>query len=292
MAPGFTIVPRGPFSLDLAAGFGFGPRLGADDHRPMRLAFAVDGLREQAGVTLGQDPDGTIRGEVEGGDVDTVRRQVARILSLDHDGEEWLQVGQRDPVIGRLQELYPGLRPVLFHSPYEAAAWAIISARQRRAQAVRVRDRISARLGRTFDLAGQRLHAFPLPDSLAQLESEEGLSAAKAARLRALAARAQRGVLEAERLKGLGPERASEEVQELDGIGPFYASLIVLRACGLADGLADEPSLRTSVAHYYGLDDPPSPQQFEALAQPWRPFRTWASVLVRYAATRDGLVRA
>jgi DNA-3-methyladenine glycosylase II len=292
MARGFTIVPRGPFSLELAAGFGFGPRLGEDDHRPMRLAFAVDGLHEQAGVTVRQDEDGVVRGVVYAAEIETVRRQVARILSLDQDGEAWLAVGERDPIIARLQDLYPGLRPVLFHSPYEAAAWALISARQRRAQAVRVRERLATRLGRSFDLAGRRLHAFPLPDALAQLDSEDGPSAAKAARLRALAARAQAGELEAQRLAAMGPQRAKEEVQELDGIGPFYASLIVLRACGLTDALADEPRLRTSVAHYYGLDTQPTREELEALAEPWRPFRTWVAVLVRFAATREGLVRS
>jgi DNA-3-methyladenine glycosylase II len=199
MALGFSIIPHGPFSLQLAAGFGFGPRVGEADDGLMRLAFAVDGLREHAGVVLRQDLDGTVRGEAHGVSeqgLEPVRRQVARILSLDHDGQAWLRVGERDRVIGRLQALYPGLRPVLFHSPYEAAGWAIISLRQGRRQAALVRDRIAARLGRGFELAGRRLHAFPLPDALARLNSEQGLSAPKAVRLRALAARARAGKLE------------------------------------------------------------------------------------------------
>ena len=39
----FTIEPRGPYSLELANGFGFGPRLGARQDPLMRLAFPVDG---------------------------------------------------------------------------------------------------------------------------------------------------------------------------------------------------------------------------------------------------------
>ncbi|HEY6397849.1 MAG TPA: hypothetical protein VIX82_10390, partial [Solirubrobacteraceae bacterium] len=60
-------------------------------------------------------------------DEDRALRQIARVVSLDHDGEEFMRVGERDPVIGWLQRAHPGQRPVLFHSPYEAAAWAIIS---------------------------------------------------------------------------------------------------------------------------------------------------------------------
>ena len=59
-----------------------------------------------------------------------MRSQVERILSLDVDGSGFLAVGKRDPVVGELQRRYPGLRPVGFWSPYEAAAWTIIRPRQ------------------------------------------------------------------------------------------------------------------------------------------------------------------
>jgi DNA-3-methyladenine glycosylase II len=71
-------------------------------------------------------------------------------VSLDHDGEAFLGVGDRDPVIGELQRAHPGRRPVLFHSPYEAAAWSIISARRPAAQAGRVRRALGERLGTTL----------------------------------------------------------------------------------------------------------------------------------------------
>jgi len=118
----FTLNPRGPFSLRLLAGFGFGPDTErADATEPvMRLAFCLDDMSGHAGVVLRQDADGdgVVRGELHGeADAVGVERQVARILSLDHDGEAWLAVGERDGVIGRLQRRYPGLRPPLFHSP-------------------------------------------------------------------------------------------------------------------------------------------------------------------------------
>src|SRR5207237_6226709 len=188
MALGFTIVPEGPFSIELAAGFGFGPRSGEGDGRLMRLAFAVDGLREQAGVVLRQDPDGMVGGEVDGvedGGLEAVRCQVSRILSLDYDGAAWLRVGERDAVIRRLQTLYPGLRPVLFHSPYEAAAWAVISARRPAVQGARTRAAVAERLGESFDIAGERVAAFPAPERLLAVEPMPGLPEVKAERLRA-----------------------------------------------------------------------------------------------------------
>ena len=72
----------------------------------MRLAFCVDGYAGQAGVEVRQDAAGDVHGTAylpPGTDPAAVRDQVARVLSLDHDASEFVRVGERDPVIGRLQ---------------------------------------------------------------------------------------------------------------------------------------------------------------------------------------------
>jgi DNA-3-methyladenine glycosylase II len=287
------LTPRGPFDLRLMAGFGFGPGTGQPEPREpvMRLAFCLDDLQGHAGVVLRQEADGVVRGAVEGdGEPDAVNAQLARILSLDHDGEAWMGVGERDRVIAELQRRYPGLRPPLFHSPYEAAAWAIISTRRPARQATIARREIAERLGRTFALEGERLAAFPTPRRLLELEPMKGLAEEKVARLRAVAEAALAGRLDPQRLRGLDPDEAQAGLQELPGIGPFYAMLVLVRSSGHADLLPlGERRVLACAAHYYGLDGPPSPERFAELAEAWRPFRTWATVLLRYAGGRDGI---
>jgi len=39
-------------------------------------------------------------------------------------------------------------------------------------------------------------------------------------------------------------------------------------------------------ARYYGLPEPLGAEAFAELAERWRPFRTWAAVLIRLAGTR------
>ena len=153
----FTIVPRGPFSLAEAIGFGFGQRDAATDD-VMRLAFCLDGYQHQVGVEVRQDEAG-VHGAVYGPggtDVDAVRQQVARVLSLDYDAAGFLQAGERDPVLRSVQEAAPGLRPPLFYSPYEAAAWAVLSVRRPPKQMMAVRERLSRAHGAVFDLAGEQ----------------------------------------------------------------------------------------------------------------------------------------
>jgi DNA-3-methyladenine glycosylase II len=290
-----TLTPRGPFSLKAAAEFGFGP---TESRAPafdgvMRLAFAVDGGVGHAAATLRQPaPDAPVHVEIAtsgGADTRAALTQVARILSLDHDGEEFLRVGERDPVIGALQLAHPGQRPVLFHSPYEAAAWAIISARRPSAQAAQVRQAIAEQHGARFAGAGQELAAFPQPDRLVDLPLDTpGLGTEKVERLRNVAEAALRGDLDVARLQALGPEASYEAVQTLKGIGPFYAGLVVLRGSGFADAplLMTEPKVLQRTGELYGLGGPPKLEQFQEISDQWRPFRTWATVLVRLGGDR------
>jgi DNA-3-methyladenine glycosylase II len=285
----FTIVPRGPFSLAEAAAFGFGQRGACDGDTLMRLAFCLDGYRHQVGVEVRQDADGvhgTVHGP-DGTDVDAVRGQVARVLSLDHDAAGFLLAGQRDPVLGTLQEAAPGLRPPLFYSPYEAAAWAVLSTRRPARQMMVVRERLSQAHGAVFELAGQRLAALPAPAQLLGVGSFPGIAPDRMARLRGVAAAALEGRLDAGYLLGLRPRKAMAELQQIPGIGPFYSALIVIRGTGFTDVLpVGEPRLLALVERLYGRDEPVTAEQLRSLAEPWRPFRTWAAVLIRAAAKR------
>ncbi|MGI8715298.1 MAG: DNA-3-methyladenine glycosylase family protein [Solirubrobacteraceae bacterium] len=302
MAQVLQIISRGPFSLSAAAGFGFGP---TDGHAPewdgaMRLCFALDGGRGYAGAVLRQaELNGPVSVELQlqdGGELDVALAQVARIVSLDHDGREFVALGESDPVLGALQHAHPGQRPVLFPSPYEAAAWSVISARRPAAQGAKVRAELGARYGATFELAGSTLLAFPQPEQLAELDDEfPGLNDTKLERLRGVARAALDGDLDVARLHQLGPERGYEDVQRLSGIGPFYAGLIVLRASGFADAWVGgdrvpEPKGAASAARYYGLGESLTAAQLGQLAERWRPFRTWALVLIRLAGARGTTV--
>jgi DNA-3-methyladenine glycosylase II len=281
----FELVPSGPFSLGASAAFleGFSPaayRGVADGH--LHLAFVPDGEEAAGGVCLRQ-PEGVVLGEVFGAaDPEAVREQVARILSLDVDGSGFPEVGRRDPVVGGLQGRWPGLRPVGFFSPYEAAAWALIGHRIRIVQAARIKERMAVELGRAVDVHGDLRHAFPGPGRLAGLEGFPGLFERKVANLRALAVEAIDGRLDGARLRGLPRDQALVELKQLQGIGDFSAELVLLRGAGDPDHLPrHEPRLCRGAAIAYGLAEPPSREWLEERAQAWRPYRTWVVLLLR-----------
>jgi DNA-3-methyladenine glycosylase II len=286
----FTCTARGAFSLAESAMFGFGQRDDPDFDGVMRLAFRLDGGFETGvGVELRQDGPrllGVAHG-VAAGHVPAVAAQVARVLSLDHDATGYDALAGRDPVLAALMAAAPGLRPPLFYSPYEAAAWAVLSARRPRRQMAQLRTRLSRAHGDTFTLAGAQLSAFPAAGKLAALADFPGITGEKTARLRTVAEQATAGRLEAAALIGLGAAVAQADLQRLPGIGPFYSQLVTIRGCGFTDVLpAGEQHLLGLAGQLYGLDRPATDAELTEIAEAWRPWRTWVSVLIRAGAPR------
>ena len=293
MTTQLTIQVGGPFSLAAAASFGFGPSTGRPfpDARLMRLAFVADDLRHHVGVALTQQSDGSLVAEVSGdAEIGAAEAQIRRILSIDADVTGWLAAGQADPVLGAVQADNPGLRPVLFHSPYEAATWSVLSQRRHRTQAIAVRRRLCEAAGATFDLAGQSEPAFPLPERLLEVAEFRGIEEARLARLHGVARAALDSQLDASVLRALSADEAMAGLKRIKGLGPVYSMLVYLRSTGVTDGLAvGEPRLAGYLKHYYGLASSPDAAELERIAEPWRPFRTWAGVLFRAVGDREGL---
>jgi DNA-3-methyladenine glycosylase II len=288
----FEITPRGPFSLAAAQSFagGFAAGIGARGTAAgILMAFPVEGWTESAAVDVWQTPDGLIHGEVAGAtDLERVTVQAARSLSLDHDGTGWAAIGERDPVLGAIQARYDWLRPVCFYSAYEAATSFVIGQRIAMRQARVVKERLGAAYGDPVEIGGQVVHPFPRPQRLVDLTTVQGLSDTKVQRVRQLAEAALDGRLDTARLRALPEEQALAELGALPGVGPWTASGILLRGCGVADALpmGDDIS-RTAVQWAYGLPELPDDAAWRSIAEGWRPYRMWATVLLHMAWRRD-----
>ena len=201
---------RGPWSLATSRRFweGFAPAaLAAQTSETLATVFRVERDWSWATAEVIQR-DGTAIVDVRGdGDVEAAAEQVGRFLALDIDAEDWPDVGERDAVIAEAQRELPGLRPCGFHSPYEAAAWAVLSQRIRIVQAARLRAGIIEELGDEG--------AFPSPRSLRTADLD--LPGRKGEYLRAVADAALEGRLDTVMLRSVDPREAELEVQADQG---------------------------------------------------------------------------
>jgi DNA-3-methyladenine glycosylase II len=254
------------------------------DDRAIVMAFPVEGWTGSAAVLLRQSAPDTVEGEVvaAGTAPDRAWRQALAVLSLDADAGGYAQVGERDPVIGALQRQHAYLRPVLFHSPYEAACAFIIAHRMRVEQGRAIRRRMARAHGEAFELGGVTVHAFPAPQRLLRITEIPGVNDEKVRRLHGVAAAALEGRLDRARLRGLPVEEALADVRRLRGVGEFFATAIVLRGAGLLDAFPGDELTMSGMRRLYDLPD----ADLARVADGWRPFRMWCSVLVHSAERR------
>lgn len=273
-----TLEPKGPFSLLAAATFveGFP---GTQAERPpeaLRYAWALDGDWRTVEVTLRQDDEGVVHAEITGRPpaelADATARDLEQMLCLDVDGTGFEELGQRDRVVSTLQRRFPGLRPVLFYTPYEAAAWTIISQRIRMTQAATIKARLADEIGEHG--------AFPSPARLARLSApQRGLTDRKVEQLRALGRAAQEGELDRKRLRAMSYEEGLEHLQTLPGIGPFSAELILIRGVGYPDVLPEHDTrLAQTISAAYDTADEAT---IRSITDSWSPFRAWVALLLR-----------
>ena len=284
----FEIVPRGDYSLEESANFigawHRAPSETGDPEGHLHLAFLTDRELAPVGVCLKQPPDGRVLGTIHGDAAEpaSVVTKVERIMSLDVDGRQWPDVGQRDPVVARLQRRFPGFRPVNWSDAYEAAAWCVISSRISMRQGQGVKDRMSRELGHAIDIHGQVLWTFLAPDRLAHLEKFPGLFGRKVEYLNALGRAALAGELDTEALRAMPREEALKSLQRLPGIGVWGSELVRLRALSAVDELpSQERRLLGAVRTEYGLATEPDQDTLERLAEKWSPYRMWVCVCLR-----------
>lgn len=281
---------RGPYSLAASASFlcGFTPAGGSgatlEDGR-LVVGFLDETTYQPVLVAIGQHPDGRV--EFEG--PPHLAAQVARILSLDHDGGALLAVAARDPVVAELVQDAPGFRPVCFPSPYEAAVWGILAQRIPMTIASRIKQRLALFTGSVAEGFGRTFLPAPPPEAILALDRFEGLPEEKLVRLKGVASAALEGKLDAERLRAMPYEEAHAKLRSLRGIGQWTADHVLVRGTGLADELpVSEPRVLRGIAEAYGLASTPKEEEAIAIAQSWRPLRTWISVMLVSKLRRTG----
>jgi len=261
----------GPWSLATSRHFweGFAPAALSPRADDETLSTVFLNERDWTPVAVSVRQEGrtahlTVTGD---GDLEAAAVQTGRFLCLDIDARGWPAVGDRDPVIHAAQQALPGLRPCGFHSPYEAAVWAVLSQRLRITQAARLRAGLIEQHGRNG--------AVPTPAHLRTLDLD--LPGRKTEYLRAVADAALDGLLDGAQLRGLSPNAAIDQVRTVNGLGPFAAELVVLRGANHPDGLPrHEPRLDAEITFRYGAD-----ATRDQVSEAWRPYRTWAAVHLR-----------
>jgi DNA-3-methyladenine glycosylase II len=123
---------------------------------------------------------------------------------------------------------------------------------------------------------------YPRPERLLERSDAElraaGLSRQKIASLRSIAAAFSDGSLSNRRLRRMDDDAVVAAVTQLRGVGEWTAHMLLMFSLGRPDVLpVGDYGVRKAAMTLYGLAELPGRARLEALAEPWRPYRSVAS---------------
>ena len=133
---------------------------------------------------------------------------------------------------------------------------------------------------RVLDLFGGTT---PSPEQLLEASEEElrgcGLSGRKTEYIRDLARHVLSGELELDRLEQLEDEQVIEEIVAVRGLGRWTAEMFLLFHLQRPDVLSGgDLGIRKAIQVEYGLEEMPTPTRVLEIGEPWRPYRSLASL--------------
>lgn len=178
-----------------------------------------------------------------------------------------------DPVLARIVTAVGP--PALRHEPhlFTALVSAILGQQISVSAASAIRARLAARRGPDQPLTPTALLALTHDDLRAI-----GLSRAKAAYVTDLAAKVASGAVDLTTIDQLPEEAAIAELTQIKGVGRWTAEMFLIFSLGRPDVLpVDDLGFRSAVRRQYGLPDLPRAAELRALAEPWRPYRSFGT---------------
>jgi AraC family transcriptional regulator of adaptative response / DNA-3-methyladenine glycosylase II len=180
-----------------------------------------------------------------------------------------------DPLLAGAVSLRPGLRVPGAFDGFELAARAILGQQITVKAATTLAGRFAAEFGEPIDTPHAELtHLSPpsscIADAPVNAIASLGIIQTRARSLIAIAREMQSGLLTLE--SGAPPEAAIEQLVALPGIGAWTAHYIAMRALRWADAFPKEDiALRNALGRV-------SAARADQLSQPWRPWRSYATI--------------
>ena len=163
--------------------------------------------------------------------------RLSAFLGLRDDLSGFYALAEADPLFAPiLQELF-GYHPVRFPTPFEAAAWAILSQRNRMTTARNMHQKLVCRFGHSAELDGTVCWAFPEPHELAGLSEGDLAVVARSLRRGEYLIEAARAFTMAspEFLHEAPSSELEDWLRGINGIGPWSAGFILLRGLGCSE---------------------------------------------------------
>lgn len=200
-------------------------------------------------------------------------RSLMRRRPLPYDAEAARRhLLRSDPVMRALVKQVGPYAMEVRGRPYESLLRAILYQQLAGSAAAAIERRFLA----MFD------GAIPTPAQLAPMTDEQlrtaGISRQKASYMRSIAEHFADGRLSDTKLMRASDDGVVDAVTQIKGVGRWTADMLLMFCIGRPDVLpVGDLGVQNSMKLAYGLKDAPKPAEMEAIAEPWRPYRSAGS---------------
>ncbi len=183
--------------------------------------------------------------------------RISFYLSLEDDLIPFYKIGYKDPDFKEvIKDLY-GLHQVKFLTPFEAAAWAVLSQRISMKVAYTMKDRLTKAVGDHIEVDGQDYWTFPDASQIKKLSVEKLLNTIKNHRKTEYLMEVAEAFdqVDEQFLREGDISEVKNWLMNIKGIGEWSAHLELIRGLGRMEGiLKHDKCLYKCVQKTYGLD--------------------------------------
>lgn len=289
-----TLTATPPFDFDKTLGFinGFGPISGeqAVGERALTKAVLVGGqlIVFRVAATGGVEQPGlsyTLWSDrpIEAATVRAAEDRIGFFLSLGDDLRPFYALAADDPAFAPIVRRLYGYHQVKFLTPFENAAWAVLTQRNSMAIARNLKRALVDRYGSQIELDGRAYQAFPEAVTLAHADPGElydMLPNLRRAEYLQAAAIAFSGADE-QWLRTAPYADVEAWLRAIRGVGAWSAGFIMLRGLGRAERLpSGEAKMAAAASRLYGQGRALPEREIHALAEPYGAWQGyWAHYL-------------
>ena len=298
----FSLEPTPPFDFELTAGYHtyFQARSGADtlDAGVYRRLLDIGGKLALASVRSAgtvDEPELTVElqgEELSVSDANMAAEQLRWMLGAEQDLTPFYKLAGADPPLAGLVKEFRGLHLPRTATLFESLVLAVLGQQISASVARALRLLLIERFGASAEFDCVTYYSFPKPEAILSSSPEElrtlKLSQRKAEYVYGLALAAiAPDWPEVWRLPG---EEFVRRLTGLRGIGNWTAQWAMVRGLARPDALPlGDLALRRGVSRLLRDGEPVTDAEVEALAERWRPWRSYATAYL-FAAMRTGMV--
>jgi len=204
-------------------------------------------------------------------------------LSLNDDLRPFYQIGREDSNFAPIVEELYGYHQVKFSTPFENACWAVLTQRNPRNMAQRMKQSIIETYGGSIDIQGKSYWAFPEAVRLVHVSEGELLAVVRNARKAEYLVAVIKAFNEVdEQFLRTGDYYEVETwLRSIRGFGEWSASFVMVRGLGRMENLPlTEKPLLDAVSRLYGHGEALTRTQIARIAEKYGSYKGyWAHYL-------------